>query len=327
MATRGSGSLKRGDLVEVRSAREILATLDDVGALDAMPFMPEMVASCGKRFHVTARTEKLCDTVNSTLRSVRLADAVLLDDARCDGSAHGGCQAECRNYWKEAWLRAVEPGDPAAAPDDDEANEALLARTQAHTTWVDDEGETRYRCQATELAKATTPLSTYDPRPYVRELTTSNVPVRTWVRIMARAAVMQPMHKFDLLKRPKGEGASSPKLEPLDLQPGEWVRVKSLPEIEATLTFEGRNRGLQFDIEMAEFCGTVHQVRNRVDHIIDEPTGKMLRFGSDCIKLEGAVCKAERSTGRWFCPREIYPYWREGWLQRVPAPAPDHSQL
>ncbi len=28
------------------------------------------------------------------------------------------------------------------------------------------------------------------------------------------------------------------------------------------------------------------QVRGRVTRIIDEPSGKMLEFGSDCIKLE-----------------------------------------
>ena len=36
--------LQRGDQVEVRPAAEILATLDDRGTLDSMPFMPEMVA-------------------------------------------------------------------------------------------------------------------------------------------------------------------------------------------------------------------------------------------------------------------------------------------
>jgi hypothetical protein len=35
--------LKVGDVVEVRSAAEILATLDENGALDSMPFMPEML--------------------------------------------------------------------------------------------------------------------------------------------------------------------------------------------------------------------------------------------------------------------------------------------
>jgi hypothetical protein len=46
-----------------------------------------------------------------------------------------------------------------------------------------------------------------------------------------------------------------------------------------------------------------------------------------CVTLEGVVCSGQRSLRRWFCPRQIYSYWRECWLRRVegatvPAPAP-----
>ena len=37
---------RAGDLVEIRSREEILATLDEHGRLDGMPFMPEMLAFC-----------------------------------------------------------------------------------------------------------------------------------------------------------------------------------------------------------------------------------------------------------------------------------------
>jgi hypothetical protein len=40
--------LRVGDWVEVRSAAEIFATLDERGCLDALPFMPEMLSYCGK---------------------------------------------------------------------------------------------------------------------------------------------------------------------------------------------------------------------------------------------------------------------------------------
>ena len=42
--------LRPGDVVEVRSAAEILATLDRDGALEKMPFMPEMVTHIGHRY-------------------------------------------------------------------------------------------------------------------------------------------------------------------------------------------------------------------------------------------------------------------------------------
>jgi hypothetical protein len=315
-----AGALRRGDRVEVRSAAEILATLDEHGALGAMPFMPEMVASCGQRYAVTARADKVCDTINSTLQSRYLPDSVFLDDLRCDGAAHGGCQAECRVVWNEAWLRKVERGEPATAPQDPAAIEALLARVQPNTRRPSDDGVARYRCQATDLDAASSPLSTTDPRPYLRELTSRNVSVRTFARIMGRAAVMQPAHHLGLLKWPKGPHTKSPKTEALDLQPGEWVKIRSREEIEATLTTGGANRGLHIDTEMIALCGEVHQVRQRVNQIIDERTGEMLHFSSDCVKLEGVACSGERSTGRWFCARAILPYWRECWLERADAP-------
>jgi hypothetical protein len=52
------GALLRGDVVEVRNAGEILATLDGEGALGAMAFMPEMIQYLGRRFTVSARADK-----------------------------------------------------------------------------------------------------------------------------------------------------------------------------------------------------------------------------------------------------------------------------
>ena len=106
--------LRRGDIVEVRPAAEILATLDENGAYDDMPFMPEMLQYVGRRFAVSKRVEKICDTIAAT-GSRRMRDTVYLEDLRCDGSGHGGCQAGCRIYWKEAWLRRVDSASDVGA--------------------------------------------------------------------------------------------------------------------------------------------------------------------------------------------------------------------
>ena len=82
-----------------------------------MPFMPEMLRHVGRRYTVTRRVDKICDTIAAT-GSRRMHATVYLDDLRCDGSGHGGCQAGCKIYWKEAWLRRVDhasvDGEPAA---------------------------------------------------------------------------------------------------------------------------------------------------------------------------------------------------------------------
>ena len=54
--------LHAGKWVEVRSSDEILATLDSDGSLDALPFMPELLRYCGKRFRVYKVAHKSCDT-------------------------------------------------------------------------------------------------------------------------------------------------------------------------------------------------------------------------------------------------------------------------
>ena len=51
--------LRVGELVEVRSEQEILATLDEHGRLDGLPFMPEMLQFAGQRLRVDKRDQDL----------------------------------------------------------------------------------------------------------------------------------------------------------------------------------------------------------------------------------------------------------------------------
>lgn len=305
----------------MRSPGEILDTLDARGSLEALPFMPEMVTLCGRRFVVERRAEKVCDTIRD-LNSRRLRDCVVLDDLRCDGSGHDGCQAECRLYWKDAWLRRVTPGAPAAALDDtahDEARRALLELVERGARTSSGDGDVRYRCQATELLVASEPLALTDPRPYLREYACGNVSIRTFTRVMSRATVTEVRRKLGRLPAIPVVGPSprSPEIPPLDLRPGELVRVRTRDEIRQTLTDKGKNRGLWFDVEMLAFCGQTFRVRRRIERFVHDRDGSMIKLPSDCVTLEGVVCSGEWSTQRWFCPRAIFPYWRECWLERV----------
>src|SRR4051812_36241092 len=109
-----TSTLRVGEWVKVLSKDEILATLDRNGTLDGMPFMPEMFAFCGQRFRVYRRAHKTCDTV-FPVRSRRITRAVHLE-TRCSGEAHGGCQAGCLIFWKEAWLKRVDDEQTRKAP-------------------------------------------------------------------------------------------------------------------------------------------------------------------------------------------------------------------
>ncbi len=332
-------ALRPGDLVEVRSEAAILATLDARGRLDGLPFMPEMLQFCGWRFRVARRADKTCDTVQRGGRLRRLRGTVHLEGARCDGSAHGGCQASCVLFWKEAWLRRVrcrpvrgrrrEDGGPAPEPPPAGgcSREALRAATRRSPA-----GSARpvFACQATELPRASTPLRWWDPRHYARDLWCGNVRVPT-------AAAGFLIAAFNALQRRRG-GGTYPPLPPgsrngstpsarLDLQPGERVQVKSADEICRTLDAGLRNRGLSFDVEMAPYCGRTFRVLRRVERLIDERTGEMIDLRNDCVILDGVTCSGLLSRGRLFCPRAIFPFWREIWLRRVsPPPAEDRAR-
>src|SRR4029450_12716578 len=106
-------NLRVGELVEVRSEAEILATLDERGELESLPFMPEMLQFCGRRLRVDKLAVKLCDTINWS-GMYRMEHAVHLAGVRCDGHAHGGCQAGCLIYLEGAWLKRVDDdGQPS----------------------------------------------------------------------------------------------------------------------------------------------------------------------------------------------------------------------
>jgi hypothetical protein len=337
---------RRGDWVEVRSKEEVLATLDERGCLDGMPFMPEMLQFCGRRLQIFKRAHKTCDTINKT-GGRRLTTAVHLEETRCNGAAHGGCQARCLIVWKEAWLKPVsddsathpvmpsETRPPSGAPRCTEAQ--LMLATQKERA---DESEAPiFVCQATQLPAATTPLRWWDVRQYMEDLTSRNVtlgrlvagflffaydglinlglgfgaPLR-WLYDRYQAlvgGVPYPMRRGTI-----PAGAATP-VAHLHLQPGEWVRVKDFTVIRATLDTANKNRGMYFDCEEVPFCGGTYKVVTRVSRIIDEKTGRMLHFKNPSVILDGVYCQARYSAHRLFCPRSIHPMWREIWLERV----------
>jgi hypothetical protein len=282
--------------------------------------MPEMVRYCGVRLRVDRRAEKICDTIQYT-GSRRLGDAVLLDDLRCDGAGHDGCQAECRLFWKEQWLRVVSPEAPPPPPARADALARLAQRVAANTRGPGDERGPRYRCQATELQRCTEHLRLWDPRSYVRQYTCGNVTLGHFLTVTSRAVVQEPMRKLGLVDEIhlRGTASKNDVFATLDLAPGELVRIKSADEIAKTLTSDGRNRGLWFDREMMQYCGGTFRVRQRIRRFINDQDSRMIDLKTEAVTLDGVVCTGDVSLRRWFCSRAIYPFWRECWLERVEA--------
>ncbi len=113
-----------------------------------------------------------------------------------------------------------------------------------------------------------------------------------------------------------------PRIRPLGLQPGEWVRVKTADEIRATLDDDGRYDRLGYmDNVMDRFCGRTLQVHSRVERFFDERNWAMKKL-SDVVLLEGTFCRPHPDDDvSWAgCQRSCFLFWKEAWLERTEEP-------
>ena len=295
---------RRGEWVEVLGAEAIAATLDADGRLEGLPFMPEMARFCGRRLRVHRRAEKTC-VEGLGLR--RIAGVVLLEGARCDGAAHDGCERACMMFWKDAWLRPVDgPAETrAGAP---QAPFPTPLPTRAGELYV---------CQSTALGVATAALSKWSLGHLVADLRRGELSPPRLADIVTRTLLNLVRRK---LGRPEIDALSGPGSERrrgrLNLQAGEWVRIKTAEQIAATLDADGKNLGLAFEPEMTRYAGGVHQVDFPVRRIIQEETGVMSPL-SRTVTLRGLACQGICVKN---CPRSNPLYWREIWLERAEVP-------
>jgi glycosyltransferase involved in cell wall biosynthesis len=345
--------LRSGEWVEVRSREEILRTLDKHGRLDGLPFMPQMFQYCGTRLRVFKRAHKTCDTIHGT-GGREMRQAVHLHDVRCDGQSYAGCGAACLIFWKDAWLKRVEDARPV---------ESSVSRTDASDLCSEDdvraatraadwtERDPTYSCQATELGRATRPLAWWNVCQYLEDYESGNVSLgelaggvayvcsRTLInslrnRHRSRALLLRWYDRIQQWRGgvpfPRRQGVIPPgertPLVQLGLAPGECAKLKTYTQVLETLDTQNKNRGLYFDAEEVPYCGGVYSVRSRVDHIIDERTGRSIPIKSGgAVILDGVWCKGWYSEHRMFCPRAIFPFFRETWLERQPAGDGPHA--
>jgi hypothetical protein len=328
--------LRVGDWVVVRSPEEILATLDSNARLEELPFMPQMLPHCGKKFQVRKRAHKLCDTVFGT-GGRQMTDAVFLDDLRCDGAAHGGCELRCTIIWKEAWLRRADANEPEAPP-------APLGRLEnlvrAGTRLIPSQppSEPLYVCQGTQLPAATKLLPHWKPGQYIEDYKSGNVALSETVArlgflvynefvaaglgfgsalrwVYNKVQAVRGGDPYPVRSGHLPVGGPTPAVN-LGLKEGDLVRVKTGDEILATCDELLFNRGMGFAPEMMPYCGKTFRVKQRVRKIINEKTGQLVDLKNSCLVLDGAECHG-RYSRPLNCPRACPPYWREIWLTRV----------
>lgn len=344
-------SMKMGDWVEVKTPAEILCTLDTQGALDGMPFMPEMLEFCGRRFQIRKSAHKTCESMTHKARYLK--DVVHLD-TRCSGTAHGGCMAGCLLFWKKAWLRSVDgPASQEIPAEDCAKTEAtpkpgeMIARMLSNYCVIANNGVVRYSCQATHIREASNPLRWWDMRQYVRDLRSGNLTLgelacgtthafwMAMIRLLPRSRLVRSCYEHlrflwrgSAFPRRMGTipcGERTP-VSNLNLRAGELVRVRSISEIDHTLDCAGKNRGLYFDPEQIPYTNRTFRVLRQVERIINEDTGEMLPMKTPSVVLESVVCRGQYGRCRMFCPRSAYLLWREAWLERAESCTPQFKE-
>ena len=95
---------------------------------------------------------------------------------------------------------------------------------------------------------------------------------------------------------------------------GDWVRVRSLKEIESTLDKDSQVRGCKFMPEMSKYCSTLKRILKPLNRFVDERDFRVKKTSGIFI-LEGVMCQGVADFGS--CDRACFYLWREEWLEKV----------
>lgn len=104
----------------------------------------------------------------------------------------------------------------------------------------------------------------------------------------------------------------------IGLRAGDWVQIKTAPQIAQTLDADGMLDGLPFMPEMLEFCGRSARVVRRAEKTcIEYPGGRYKSrefLNNDVVLLDTSRCSGMDHDG---CTRACLFFWKESWLQKT----------
>ena len=98
------------------------------------------------------------------------------------------------------------------------------------------------------------------------------------------------------------------------LQGGDWVRVRSLEEIQGTLNRFKELKGCAFLEDMKQYCGTEQRVFKVLERFLDE-RDYQVKKARGIVLLDGVYCQGTPVFGR--CDRSCLSFWREEWLEKI----------
>ncbi len=98
------------------------------------------------------------------------------------------------------------------------------------------------------------------------------------------------------------------------LRAGDWVKVRSLDEIQSTLNRFKELKGCAFLEDMKQYCGTNQRVFKVMERFLDERDYQVKKT-KGIVLLEDVHCQGTPVFGR--CDRACLSFWREEWLEKI----------
>jgi len=97
-----------GDIVKVRSKREIQRILDKHGEYKGCSFIREMYDHCDKKYKVYKKIHYFYDEASREMRSCK--NILILENVTCSGRQRlysKNCNRNCFLFWRVEWLEKV----------------------------------------------------------------------------------------------------------------------------------------------------------------------------------------------------------------------------
>ena len=161
---------------------------------------PRCSRTSGAATRSTARVERACDTINlkqpgphgcrTRSSSTTSAATALVTAAATQGAASTGRRHGC--------ARPAIARRPRSIPTPRRSSKRSCGRARTQS----EEGETIYRCQATEFVRATDELGWWDAQSFGREVSCGNVSVWRWFVVCTRIVVEEIRRRLGLWSYP-----------------------------------------------------------------------------------------------------------------------------
>ncbi len=173
-------------------------------------------------------------------------------------------------------------------------------------------------CQIPSLPRFSEGSIDPEPQPFVKRIKRAlarpwNYHVKKWLKRIDHAFVnLSHAKNLDCKQLDAKENHPA-----VILQAGDWVRVRSRQEIEATLDRWKELKGCAFLEYMGQYCSTTQQVLQPMERFLDERDYKVKK-AKGIVLLKDVICHGTPVFGR--CDRCCHLFWRVEWLEKIEQP-------